>query len=83
MKKNGESQLKAQKTKLKTSAKKIADGCSKGEQSHNENGCSKGEQSQNENKRCQAEKNEKKCCYVAKESQKGCAIKCSSNANTA
>ena len=37
MKKNDESQLKGQQTKLKRSTQKIADGCSKGEQSHNQN----------------------------------------------
>ena len=44
MKKNDESRFKVQQTKLKTSGEKIADGCFKGEQSHNEN------------KKCQAEK---------------------------
>ena len=44
MKKNDESRFKVQQTKLKTSPRK------------NENGCSKREQSHNENKNCQAEK---------------------------
>ena len=47
IKKRDKSQLKVQQIKLKTSVEKIADGCSKGEQSHNEN------------KRCQAENSEK------------------------
>ena len=56
MKKRDESWFKVHQIKLKTSGEKIADGYSKGEQSHNENGCSKGEQSHNEDKNCQAEK---------------------------
>ena len=43
MRKNDESRLKVQQTMLKTSAEKIANRCSKGEQSNKENGCSKGE----------------------------------------
>ena len=48
MKKNDESQLKVQQTKLKTNAEKITVGCSQGEQSNNEN------------KKCQAKRSKKK-----------------------